>query len=598
MQPFALTSPDTAGSTGGLLAAALVCAVMLLIGLGLALRASRRRLQALQRQHDAAGQARDRAEQAHAQAKRGRALSEQARDAALADGASLATLLDHSGQGFLTIDTTLCVQPRCNAACATFFDGPPAGKDLASLMASAGFFDEEDPRDVLRRNFALVFQSAAHRARQAAFIDLLPEQVTLGARTLEVQYRWLPSQQLMVILTDISETVALKDSIRREHKRVEYLINALERRAELINTLSTWRRFLTNGVDACLARGGQAGLAALHREVHTFKGLFAQDGFSAVPAALHLLEDALAGHITDMPLHQRFQQSFEATGVTAALEADLAVLHEALGVDLSQAERLREVPERAIADVAAAFARWSRQLPPALRSAALHGELAGAIDRLGLQPLSRMLEPHFKAAQGLAPQLGKALSPPRCEGPEVYLDAERTGRLMQSLVHVFRNAVDHGLETTEEREDIGKPAAGRIVCHMAVCEGLLTLQISDDGQGIDAARLREVAVRKGVITAAQAEAMDDDAARQLVFADGLSTREQVSRLSGRGVGLAAVRETAAELGGVARVSAVPGEGAVFTLILPLSGAEYVIDPAAAAAAAPQDHAAPEVAHAA
>jgi len=110
-------------------------------------------------------------------------------------------------------------------------------------------------------------------------------------------------------------------------------------------------------------------------------------------------------------------------------------------------------------------------------------------------------------------------------------------------------------------------------------------------------------VRNGLITAQQAAAMDDDAARQLVFADGLSTRDQVSRLSGRGVGLAAVREVAAELGGTAHVSAVPGEGAVFTLSLPLTGAEYALDPAADGAGtnddgAAQEQPAQEIAHAA
>lgn len=570
MQPTDLSGLSPVAYSGGLL---------LLLGAARVWVLLRRRLQGLARARDAAEQARAEAEQARVRTAQALAEAEQARCEAVAAGNALMTLLDHSGQGFLTIDATLCVVGRCNAACTEFFDGSPLGKDLASLMASAGFFDEEDPRDVLRRNFGLVFQSAAHRMRQAAFIDLLPEQVVLGARTLEVQYRWLPSQLLMVILTDISETVALKESMRREHKRVEYLINAMERRAELINTLSAWRQFIASGVDECLARGGQDGLAALHREVHTFKGLFAQDGFAATPAALHLLEDALAGHITELPLHERFHQAFEATGVTAALAADLAVLHDALGVDLSQAERVKEVPERAIADVVSSFSAWSAQMPAATQALAPPlGPLAGAIGRLGLQPLSRLLEPHFKAAQSLAPQLGKALAPPRCEGPEVYLDGERTARLMQSLVHVFRNAVDHGLETTEEREDGGKPAAGHITCRMGVSAGWLSLQIADDGQGIDADRLREVAVRRGVITEAEAAAMDDEAARQLVFADGLSTREQVSRLSGRGVGLAAVREAAAALGGSVHVSAVPGEGSVFTLRLPLANAEYALGP--------------------
>ena len=138
-------------------------------------------------------------------------------------------------------------------------------------------------------------------------------------------------------------------------------------------------------------------------------------------------------------------------------------------------------------------------------------------------------------------------------------------------MHLVRNAVDHGIEPPDARAAAGKPAEGVVRIAAAHRGNQVEIRVSDDGRGLDPARLRARAVERGLITAAQADAMDDRGARELIFRAGFSTAAQVSEVSGRGVGMDAVRQTiVARLKGTIDVQSTPGQGSAFVLKLPLT----------------------------
>jgi two-component system chemotaxis sensor kinase CheA len=136
------------------------------------------------------------------------------------------------------------------------------------------------------------------------------------------------------------------------------------------------------------------------------------------------------------------------------------------------------------------------------------------------------------------------------------------------LLHVLRNAVDHGIEAPEVRLQAGKPAGGHVALSAAVQGEQIVISVRDDGGGVDPARIRQSAVASGFMTQAAAEALDDDAAAELVFAPGFSTAKSITSLSGRGVGLDAVRSSVEALGGRVTLRSVAGEGTVIRLALP------------------------------
>ena len=155
-------------------------------------------------------------------------------------------------------------------------------------------------------------------------------------------------------------------------------------------------------------------------------------------------------------------------------------------------------------------------------------------------------------------------------GEDLLLDKSLFEQLESPLNHIIRNAVDHGLETPDVRQAAGKNPVGTVEVIAEETKGEFVIRIRDDGKGMDAAKLRAKAVEKGVLTAAQADAMPDKEAYKLIFAPGFSTAEKVTDVSGRGVGMDVVMTTLKENKGKVDISTTLGRGTEFTLSLPLS----------------------------
>jgi two-component system chemotaxis sensor kinase CheA len=155
-------------------------------------------------------------------------------------------------------------------------------------------------------------------------------------------------------------------------------------------------------------------------------------------------------------------------------------------------------------------------------------------------------------------------------GAETEIDKLIVEELSDPLMHMMRNAVDHGIERPDEREARGKPRAGTIRLTAAQRGSAIEIDVQDDGAGLDPARLRASAVRKGVLSDDQATALDDQAAMDLIFQPGFSTSATVTETSGRGVGLDVVRAHVERLNGHVRVSGSAGRGTRFTIGMPLT----------------------------
>lgn len=214
--------------------------------------------------------------------------------------------------------------------------------------------------------------------------------------------------------------------------------------------------------------------------------------------------------------------------------------------------------------------RFSRaQTEAASTSHAQFGLLAERIGSARLIPLSGILAPFPRAARDMAREQGKEIE---CvvRGGETGVDKAILLSLNDPLVHLVRNAVDHGLEAPDERVAAGKPRAGKLVISARTDGDLLAVTVEDDGRGIDPAKVRASALRKGIITEQQAASLSPRAAVELIFTAGFSTREQAGETSGRGVGLDVVRKRVTALGGSVTVEAEAGKGARFVLRMPQS----------------------------
>lgn len=186
---------------------------------------------------------------------------------------------------------------------------------------------------------------------------------------------------------------------------------------------------------------------------------------------------------------------------------------------------------------------------------------------LRMIPIRGTFQKMTRLVRDLAGQLGKEIRLV-VEGDETEVDRTVIEEIGDPLMHMVRNAADHGIELPATRAAAGKPPAGTITLRARHQGGLVVIEIADDGAGLDPARLRAKAVERGLIPADAI--IDDHDALELIFAAGFSTAESVSDLSGRGVGMDVVRRNIERLRGTVEIDSQPGAGTTFTIFLPLT----------------------------
>ena len=188
---------------------------------------------------------------------------------------------------------------------------------------------------------------------------------------------------------------------------------------------------------------------------------------------------------------------------------------------------------------------------------------------LQLQPLRAFLRSISRYAREIAASLGKEIEID-LEGEETRLDRRIARELEEALLHLVRNAVDHGLEGPEPRMRLGKPRLGRLSIRALGDEAKVRLVVEDDGAGIDLAAVRKQAVEAGLVDPASLSRMADADLRRLLFVPGFTTRRQVSEISGRGVGLDIVATAAARVGGQVFLDSDADSGTTVTLEVPVA----------------------------
>jgi len=454
-------------------------------------------------------------------------------------------VLDNVNQGFLTISEDGVLAQEHSAIVETWF-GP--------YEAPLAFWDYIGRSD---RNFADMFQ-LGHDALQEDVLprqlclDQLPARLRVGERDFSFTYRSLgddaaflgeevtssgrrPKRGVLIVVNDVTAQLL---RARQESEQAELMAMFHGFTADRTGFLSFFEE-ATRMLEAL--REGSADLTTRKRLYHTIKGNAGLAGFGAVAQLCHEAEDQLA--------------EGDAAGVAAVLEAlgaRWAVLQSTL------AELMRE-RGRDVIDVHA------RELDEVLR--ALRGAVPAAIwDRMAdwrLEPAERPLTRLAEYARSLAQRLGRGELDLVVESNGLRLDPHHWSGLWSELVHVVRNAVDHGLERVEDRSAAQKPARPRLRLATKAVGDQLIIEIEDDGRGIDWAAVRRAAGAKGLPT----QTIDD--LTNALLSASVTTRDVVTTTSGRGVGLSAVRQRVDALGGHIKLATAPGQGTLFQLSFPL-----------------------------
>lgn len=218
--------------------------------------------------------------------------------------------------------------------------------------------------------------------------------------------------------------------------------------------------------------------------------------------------------------------------------------------------------------------RWRDSLDPTTRGILTHLrrralDLQDLTLRARMLPLDTLFRQYPRAIHDIARKLDKKIQI-ETAGGDTELDRVVMDRLHEPLLHLLRNSCDHGIESPERRQAVGKPEAGVIRLRASTSQGHVHLQIEDDGAGIDWQKLRDKAVRQDWMNREEAERATEEQLSQLLFRAGVSTADQITDISGRGVGLDVVRAFLDEIHGGIHVESRPGQGTTFHLELPMT----------------------------
>jgi two-component system chemotaxis sensor kinase CheA len=488
--------------------------------------------------------------------------------------ADIANLLDSSGEGFLSFGIDLVIDPQCSRACVSLLGVHPAGRDAAQIL----FGEDPVKQDLLRDVVATIAKPKIGSTRRSMMLSLLPSHVARGGRLLEANYNVLDNGHLMVVLADITERDRLAATLTREHRQLSMVVAAVTESLDFFDAVQSFRRFLDEELPERLSSAlpGQRLVQDLYRDIHTYKGVLGQFSFAATPDALHALEEKLA---------ELVQREASPGLPEIAAVVDRGVLLQALEVDL---DSLRSILGDAFVSGGARVSLTLEQATHLERLAArlLKGErpdlgvdsmILRNILHLRRDPVRHVMLGYDRMVADLAVRLEKPVMPLMVHGGEdIWIDPQRYGPFLRALVHVFRNAVAHGIEDPDRRIEAGKDENGRIRCIIGRAGSMMSLVISDDGGGIDIARLRQRAVEAGLFSQAQLAGMPDADICDLVFRDGISTKNTADQLSGRGIGLASVRAETEKLGGQVSVLSTPGQGTQFRFVLPIGESDIEI----------------------
>jgi two-component system chemotaxis sensor kinase CheA len=382
-------------------------------------------------------------------------------------------------------------------------------------------------------------------------LDQMPHRLTVDKTQLQIDYCPIgtaePHDRYLVIVTDV--TAATERELAELERR-----EAMAVFEHILSDRTGAETYFEDGSHtvANLTAGGSQDLAVTKRMLHTLKGNSALFGLDSIATLCHAIEDFIAetGHLPQRATYDALVERW------ARLTSDVEriVGHRARGVEVDAA------------DYAALEASVKRKEP--------HAALLERVRGLRYEPVAKRLSHFAEQARRIAGRLEKEDLDVVVEDNGVRLDAHKWSAFWSSFIHAVRNAVDHGIETPSARLAAAKPAGGRLVLRAEQDAERTVIEIVDDGRGIDWEAVRERAVRLGLPVATA-----QDLERAL-FADGVSTAEAVTDVSGRGIGMGALAQGVHALGGGLAVESVPGAGTTLRVTIPRRSQRESLSPAA------------------
>lgn len=462
----------------------------------------------------------------------------------------LKALLDSLDQGFLIFDQTGLCWEVTSKACETVLETKPAGQKIWDVLKLA-------PGQ--REGFS--------KWLTTLFLEMLPfdDLAVLGPKTFQhslgrrIELKYYPIraqdqqiQAVVLVASDITSLVEAQEQAEKEKSHAGFILKMFQQKKSFLTFLEESKRLVSELRRLTQSSPTNWDREAVFRTLHTLKGGAASYSVRDLASTTHELESLIAKLSDDAASFKpqawsQLQETLEAQHKHFLAESE-RLLGSQAGVNTI------EVPRTELQKIFDVLGSWAKSQDFA--------------QELRQRYFTELLEENFQSfdyvIQRVAQQLHKKVAPLRIAPSGFRWEFESYRSFLGSLVHVFRNAIDHGLESPEERRALGKPELGLIQVTAHPLENGLELRISDDGRGLNLFAIKQKMIQNGLKT----EGLKPEQIYLHIFDSQFSTRSEVSELSGRGVGLDAVKAEVERLGGSVRVETRENQGTTFVFFLP------------------------------
>ncbi len=461
-------------------------------------------------------------------------------------------LLNNAGQGFLYFDNNMHIGSEYSKEAYEIFQQDLVNKDITTLL----YTDKEDQL-FLKTTLQGILEDTP--MRQEILISLLQQEFKINNRFINIEYKILSKTTFMLILTDITDKKELDQKIKNEQQILKMVVEVATTLEQFVEIKQNYKNFILNINEYKDVHK----LSELSMHIHTFKGLFAQKEMLHIVNSLHQFEDEIAlckkqNIITDTITNITFDI------MNSWLEQDIKILKSILGDDFISKENYISIDKNRIGKL---YAKVQQYIQTANTDTKAQ-EILDNIEELKYNNIEILFRPYKKLIEQLSTRLNKEVYPLILNGKDIYI-SNIYKSFINSLVHIFRNSLDHGIESAEIRIENNKDQKGTITCDIVKTDTNIIISIKDDGAGINIQKVKNKAIEKQLFSKKQLDTMDEQQLLLLIFEENFSTSETITDISGRGIGISSVLYELNKLHGEIQIINNIGQGVEFIFTLPI-----------------------------
>ena len=463
----------------------------------------------------------------------------------------ISTLLNNAGQGFLYFNKDMIIGAEYSKEVYRIFDEDISNRDISTLLYN------EDENDALFFKATLQSILQSEQMKQEILISLLKNEFEVNGAFIEVEYKVLNEENFMMILTDITSKKQLAQQVKDEQQILKMVVETITTLEQFLSVKHDYEIFISK-IDSFKSLDK---LSDLRKEIHTYKGLFAQKELLNVVKELHqfesLIDKSLKQNIMDEVI-----QNITTENMNKWLNDDVSILKDILGDNIFESSNNISIDKNRISIL---YDKVNNYLQN--KDLEKFASVAEELKQLEYSNITIFLKPYEKLVEQLALRLEKDIYPLIINSPDIFIP-ENYKPFLNSLVHIFRNSVDHGIEDIEKRIELEKSYKGTITCDVILENDNIIITIKDDGQGIDKEKIKSLAISKNLYTKDETEQLSDEDILLIIFQDNFSTSENITDISGRGVGLASIIKELEIINGTIEINNNFGKGIEFIFKLP------------------------------